>query len=63
MGVPMSLSTETIEGSALSLEGVDYIEGGDSLALGVLGVGDRVADDVCQHTFNVSTATISQQRF
>jgi hypothetical protein len=31
-------STETVEGSSLSLEGVDYIERSDSLALGVLGV-------------------------
>jgi hypothetical protein len=41
-----SLDTETVERSPLSLERVDDVEGGDGLALGVLGVGDRVSDDV-----------------
>ena len=39
------LATETVKGAALTLEGVDDIEGGDSLALCVLGVGDGVSDD------------------
>jgi len=42
------LSTETVEGSALSLQSVDDIEGGNSLPLGVFGVGDRVSDDVLE---------------
>lgn len=42
------LSTETVEGSALTLEGVDDVEGGDGLSLGVLGVGDGVTDDVLE---------------
>ena len=29
----------------MSLEGVDDVEGGDGLSLGVLGVGDCVSDD------------------
>ena len=41
-----SLTTESVEGSALSLESIDDIHGGDSLPLGVLGVGDSVTDDV-----------------
>jgi hypothetical protein len=40
------LDTETVEGSALSLERVDDVEGSDGLALGVLGVGDGVPDNV-----------------
>jgi hypothetical protein len=40
------LDTETVEGSALSLESVNYVEGGDGLALGMLGVGDGVSNDV-----------------
>ena len=36
------------EGSALSLEGVDDIKGGDSLSLGVLGVGNGVLDNVLE---------------
>ena len=39
------LATETIQSTALALESVDDIEGGDGLALGVLGVGDGIADD------------------
>ena len=42
------LSTETVEGASLALEGIDDIERGDGLALGVLGVGDGVTDDVLE---------------
>ena len=41
----MNLSTETVQSAALSFEGVDDIEGGDGLSLGVLRVGDCVSDD------------------
>ena len=41
-----SLTTESVEGSALPLQSIDDIHGGDSLPLGVLGVGDSVTDDV-----------------
>jgi len=41
-----SLTTESVEGSALPLQGIDDIHGGDSLPLGVLGVGDSITDDV-----------------
>ena len=40
-----ALATEAVEGSALTLESVDDVEGGDSLALGMFGVGDSVTDD------------------
>lgn len=39
------LTTEAVESTALPLEGVDNVEGGDSLPLRVLSVGDCVADD------------------
>jgi hypothetical protein len=42
----MSLTTESVEGSALALEGIDHIHGGDGLPLGMLGVGDSITDDV-----------------
>ncbi len=42
------LTAETVQSAALALESVDDVHGGDGLALGVLGVGDRVADDVLQ---------------
>jgi hypothetical protein len=43
-----TLGAEAVEGAALALEGVDDVEGGNRLALRVLGVSDRVADDVCR---------------
>lgn len=42
------LTTETVEGAALPLQGVDDVEGGDSLALRVLGVGDGITDDALE---------------
>ncbi len=41
-----SLTTESVEGSALPLEGIVDIHGGDSLPLGVFSVGDGITDDV-----------------
>ena len=42
------LTTETVKGAALTLQGVDDVEGGDGLALGVLSVGDGVTDDTLE---------------
>ena len=42
------LSTESVQGSALSFQSVDDVHGGHSLSLGVLGVGDGVTDHVLQ---------------
>jgi len=39
------LTTETVEGAALALEGIDNVEGGDGLALGVFGICNGVTDD------------------
>ena len=47
------LSAEAVEGLSLSLEGVDDVHGRDGLAAGVLGVGDRVADDVLEEHLRV----------
>lgn len=41
----MHLTTEPVEGAALSLKGVDDVERSDGLTLGVLGVCDGVTDD------------------
>jgi hypothetical protein len=49
------LTTETVEGTALPLERVDDVEGGDSLALGVLSVGDGVADDTLEEGLEDTT--------
>jgi hypothetical protein len=42
------LTSETVEGLALTLEGVHDVHGRDSLATGMLGVGDRVTDDILE---------------
>jgi len=50
-----NLSTETVEGTALALEGIDNIEGGNSLALGVLSVGDGITDDTLEEGLENTT--------
>ena len=42
------LTAEAVKSAALTLEGVDDVERSDGLALGVLGVGDSVADDTLE---------------
>ena len=39
------LTTETVQGAALSLQSIDNIKGSDGLALSVLSVGDGITDD------------------
>ena len=48
--VVSSSSTETVEGSSLSLESVDDIESSDGLSAGVFSVGDGVSDDVLEES-------------
>ena len=45
---PARLATEAVQGPALPLQGIHHIKSGDSLAPGVLSVGDCVPDDVLQ---------------
>ena len=45
-GASDHLSTETVESASRPLEGVDDVEGCDGLSLGVLGVSDRITDDL-----------------
>ena len=42
------LAAESVQSTSLALESVDDVHGGDGLALGVLGVGDGVTDNVLQ---------------
>ena len=42
----LSLTSESVEGTSLPLEGIDHIRGGDGLPLGVLGIGDGIPDDI-----------------
>ena len=50
-----NLTTEPVEGTALSLEGVDDVHGSDCLPLGVLGVGDGITNDVLKEDLEHST--------
>ena len=43
-----SLTSESVEGTSLAFQGIDDIHGGDSLPLGMLGVGDSITDDILQ---------------
>ena len=52
------LTTKTVEGTALALECVDNVEGGDGLALGVLGVGDGISDDSLEEGLEDSTGLL-----
>ena len=42
----------------MTLQGVDNIHGGDSLTASVLGVGDRVADDVLKEDLEHTTGLL-----
>ena len=46
--VAVALAAESVEGATLALERVDDVHGGDGLSLGVLRVGDGVANDVLE---------------
>ena len=52
----MCLTSETIEGLSLTLQGVDNIHGGDSLPPGVLRVGNRVPDDILKEDLEDTTS-------
>ena len=53
---------ETVERAALSLERVDDVKRSDGLALGVLGVGDRVPDDVLEEDLQDAAEEVSVVR-
>ena len=55
------LTSESVQGAALPLQSVDHIHGGDSLPLGVFGVGDGVPDDVLQEDLEDTTGLLVDQ--
>ena len=56
-------SAEAVQGSALSLESVDDVESGDGLSLGVLSVGNGVADNVLEEASeDVSGLFVDERR-
>ena len=52
------LSTESVKGLSLSLEGVDNVHGSDGLTAGVLSVGYTVTDDVLKKYLKDSTSLL-----
>ena len=55
-------AAEAVESSALSLESVDDIDGGDRLSLGVFGVGDGVTDDVLEESSQDEAGLVVDER-
>jgi hypothetical protein len=54
----MRLTTEAVQSAALALESVDDIKGGDGLALGMLGVGDSVANNTLEEGLENTTGLL-----
>ena len=55
------LTAESVKGSSLAFQSVHDIESGDGLSLGVLGVGDGVADDVLEEDLEHSSGFFVNQ--
>ena len=56
-----NLTSESVEGTSLPLEGIDDIHSGDSLPLGVFSVGDGITDDVLKEYFEYTTGLFVDQ--
>ena len=55
------LSTESVEGTSLPLEGIDDIHSSDGLPLGMFSVGDSITDDVLKEYFEDTTGLFIDQ--
>ena len=55
------LASESVEGTSLSLQGVDDIHCGDGLPLGVFAVGDSITDDILQEDLQHSPGLFVDQ--
>ena len=55
------LATDAVENLALALERVHNVHGGDSLPLGVLNVGDSIADHVLQENLQDAAGLLIDQ--
>ena len=53
-----NLTAKSVQGTSLALQSVDDIHGGDSLPLGVLGVGDGITDDVLKEDLEDTTGLL-----
>ena len=52
------LTSESVQGTSLPLEGIDNVHGGDGLPLGVFSVGDSVPDDVLKENLEHTTGLL-----
>ena len=55
MSLNARLTSESVQGTSLAFQSVDDVHGGDSLALGVLGVGDCISDHVLEEDLEDSS--------
>ena len=58
VGLGSSLTSESVEGTSLPLEGIDNIHGGDSLPFSVFSVGDSIPDDILKENLEDSTGLL-----
>ncbi len=56
-----SLTSESVQGASLTFQSVDHVHSSDGLPLGVLAVGDCVADDVFQENFQHTASLFVDQ--
>ena len=56
-----NLTSESVEGTSLPLEGIDNIHGSDSLPLGMFSVGDSISDDILKENLQNSTSLLIDQ--
>ena len=52
------LTSESVKGTSLPLEGIDNIHSSDSLPLGMFGVGDGITDDVLKEDLEDTTGLL-----
>ena len=55
------LTSESIKGTALPLEGIDDIHSGDSFPLSMFSVGDSITDDIFQENLEDTTGLFVDQ--
>ena len=58
----ISSASESVKGSALSLESIDDVESGDGLSLGVFGVGDGISDNVLEEVSEDNSGLVIDER-
>ena len=60
-GRSRNLTTKSVQSTALALQSIDNVHGGDGLSLGVLSVGDCISDDILQEHLQHSTGLLVDQ--